>query len=126
MTVDVDNNSGFCAGVIRAIDKAEEYLDKADVSRKRLYSLGAIVYNESELNRLASKGLVTIGREDLSETRAAEGETSIYADLRDGRRTEVDTISGAVLDAAKRHGLAAPCTEFVVGLVHALEDKAQA
>ena len=58
--------------------------------------------------------------------RAAEGETSIYADLRDGRRTEVDTISGAVLDAAKRHGLAAPCTEFVVGLVHALEDKAQA
>ena len=75
MTVDVDNNSGFCAGVIRAIDKAEEYLDKADVSRKRLYSLGAIVHNESELNRLASKGLVTIDREDLSETRAAEGET---------------------------------------------------
>ena len=73
MTVDVDNNSGFCAGVIRAIDKAEEYLDKADVSRKRLYSLGAIVHNESELNRLASKGLVTIDREDLSETRAAEG-----------------------------------------------------
>lgn len=55
--------------------------------------------------------------------RSAEGETSIYADLRDGRRTEVDTISGAVLTAAKRHGLQVPCTEFVVGLVHALEDK---
>ena len=75
MTVDVDKNSGFCAGVIRAIDKAEEFLSLADASHKRLYSLGAIVHNESELARLEQEGLVTIDREDLSEMPAAEGET---------------------------------------------------
>ena len=75
MTVDVDNNSGFCAGVIRAIDRAEEFLDGAGVSRGRLYSLGSIVHNESELNRLAAKGLVTVDREDLSEMQDATGET---------------------------------------------------
>ena len=30
LTVDIDSNSGFCAGVIRAIGKAEEFLGKGD------------------------------------------------------------------------------------------------
>lgn len=76
MVVDVDRNSGFCAGVIRAIDKAEEYLDsQGTAGERRLYSLGAIVHNESELGRLAEKGLVTIDKEDLDEIQNAEGET---------------------------------------------------
>ncbi|HEX2953274.1 MAG TPA: ketopantoate reductase C-terminal domain-containing protein, partial [Bacillota bacterium] len=54
---------------------------------------------------------------------AREGYTSIYADLRDGRRTEVDTISGSVVKAAQRLGVSVPSHEFVVELVHAMEDK---
>lgn len=52
-----------------------------------------------------------------------EGYTSIYADLRDGRRTEVDTISGSVVRIAKRYGVPVPSHEFVVELIHAIEGK---
>lgn len=54
---------------------------------------------------------------------ARGGITSIQADLRDGRKTEVDTISGSVVRASKRNGVPAPSHEFVVHLVHAFEDK---
>ena len=72
ITVDIDKNSGFCAGVIRAIGRAEEFLDIGD--DRRLYSLGAIVHNDSELERLSGKGLVTIDKEDFDEMVSAEGE----------------------------------------------------
>ncbi len=77
LTVDIDSNSGFCAGVIRAIGKAEEYLQagkEASEEGKRLYSLGAIVHNDAELGRLVKQGLVTIDKEDLEEMVAAPGE----------------------------------------------------
>lgn len=51
------------------------------------------------------------------------GCTSIRADLRDGRRTEVDTISGSVVRAAKKVGVAVPTHYFLVEMVHALEGK---
>ena len=56
MTVEIDSNSGFCGGVIRAISGAEKIL----AEKGRLFSLGAIVHNEAELSRLQSKGLITI------------------------------------------------------------------
>lgn len=71
LTVDIDSNSGFCAGVIRAIGKAEEYLKDGD---KRLYSLGAIVHNDAELGRLVKQGLVTVDKDDLNEMVDARGE----------------------------------------------------
>ena len=71
LTVDIDSNSGFCAGVIRAIGKAEEFLKDGE----RLYSLGAIVHNDAELSRLVAQGLVTIDKEDLEEMVNAHGET---------------------------------------------------
>ncbi len=52
------------------------------------------------------------------------GLTSIYADLRDGRRTEVDTISGAVVAAGRRLGVPTPMQETMVKVVHAMEGKA--
>ena len=73
LTVDIDGNSGFCAGVIRAIGKAEEFLDSAKADK--LYSLGAIVHNDAELSRLVEKGLVTIDKEDLDEMVEAQGES---------------------------------------------------
>ena len=55
--------------------------------------------------------------------RAYDGYTYIYADLKAGSPSEVDTISGSVVKAAKRLGMSAPYHEFVVELVHAFEDK---
>ena len=48
VTVEIDPQSGFCGGVIRAISRAERFLAEQD----HLYSLGAIVHNEAELDRL--------------------------------------------------------------------------
>ncbi len=74
-TVDIDKNSGFCAGVIRAISNAEQHLATDSACHGRLYSLGAIVHNDSELARLEAKGLVTIDQEDMEDMVNAEGET---------------------------------------------------
>ena len=73
MTVDIDSNSGFCAGVIRAIENAENFLTENE-GHGKLFSLGAIVHNESELQRLEEKGLVTIDSEDLYEMVNADNE----------------------------------------------------
>lgn len=52
-----------------------------------------------------------------------EGYTSIYADIKNSRKTEVDTISGAIVKAGKKFGVNTPYSEMAVGLVHALEIK---
>lgn len=52
-----------------------------------------------------------------------EGITSICADLRDGRKTEVNTISGSVVRASRKCGVPAPTHEIMVELVRALEEK---
>ncbi len=74
--VDIDNNSGFCAGVIRAVSKAEDYISavRHGGSNRNLFSLGAIVHNDVELNRLENHGLVTIDYDDLNEMVDATGE----------------------------------------------------
>lgn len=73
LSVEIDSQSGFCAGVIRAIGKAEKFLEGGG---KSLYSLGAIVHNEAELARLREKGLVTLDRNDIYDIPVnAKGET---------------------------------------------------
>ena len=52
-----------------------------------------------------------------------EGVTSICADIRAGRKTEVDTISGSVVRAAHKAGIPVPVHEFVVNTIHALEGR---
>ena len=56
---------------------------------------------------------------------APDGLTSIYADLKSGRRTEADFITGAVVDAARKHGILAPTHELMLKLVHAMEGRKQ-
>lgn len=51
------------------------------------------------------------------------GYTSIYADIRDGRRTEVDTIAGSVVEAAREKNIPVPCHETIVSLIHAMEGR---
>ena len=69
LQVSIDPNSGFCGGVIRAIGKAEAFLSSG---RGLLYSLGSIVHNEAELERLGGKGLRTIGKDELEAHRGAD------------------------------------------------------
>lgn len=73
LTVEIDTHSGFCGGVIRAINTVEEYL--AQEGHDHLFSLGDIVHNEGELSRLSAKGLVTIDHDDLAQMPSADGET---------------------------------------------------
>ena len=62
LRVSVDTHSGFCYGVVRAIKEAERYLRR----NYSLYSLGAIVHNNEEVNRLRTIGLHTVEPEELS------------------------------------------------------------
>lgn len=68
MRVTVDKNSGFCWGVVRAIDFAESEL----ANSKKLYSLGDIIHNPEEIERLEGKGLKTISHEDLGKIKDAK------------------------------------------------------
>ncbi len=68
MTVTVDQNSGFCWGVVRTIDIAEQELHES----KKLYSLGDIIHNPIEIERLQEKGLATISLADLKDVKDAK------------------------------------------------------
>lgn len=52
MKVEIDENSGFCFGVVNAIAKAEEELQHG-----RLYCIGDIVHNSLEVERFKTTGL---------------------------------------------------------------------
>jgi 4-hydroxy-3-methylbut-2-enyl diphosphate reductase len=68
MKVTVDTSSGFCWGVVRTVDIAEKEL----AAGEKLYSLGDIIHNPVEIDRLKSKGLETVTHEDLSHLRGAK------------------------------------------------------
>lgn len=59
--IEIDPHSGFCFGVIKAIEKAEE-----NVTKGPLYSLGDIVHNNQEVKRLEDKGLTPLPADGLS------------------------------------------------------------
>lgn len=63
MTIEIDSNSGFCFGVVYAIQKAEAELAKSE----KLYCLGDIVHNSVEVKRLQDKGLITIDYEQFRQ-----------------------------------------------------------
>jgi 4-hydroxy-3-methylbut-2-enyl diphosphate reductase len=61
--VTIDKSSGFCFGVVYAIDMAEDILDQEEY----LYCLGDIVHNDEEVERLKAKGLRIINHDQLKE-----------------------------------------------------------
>lgn len=65
LTVDIDKDSGFCFGVVYAIDMAEEILEEDGY----LYCLGDIVHNDEEVARLKAKGLRIIDHAALPTLR---------------------------------------------------------
>ena len=62
MRVVIDDNSGFCFGVVRAIGEAERMLQEVG----EVYSLGDIVHNRVEVQRLEKLGLHTVTHEDMA------------------------------------------------------------
>ncbi|HUH33041.1 MAG TPA: 4-hydroxy-3-methylbut-2-enyl diphosphate reductase [Daejeonella sp.] len=65
LQVSIDRDSGFCFGVVYAIDMAEEILENEGY----LYCLGDIVHNDEEVERLKQKGLRIISHEELKNLR---------------------------------------------------------
>lgn len=107
LKVGIDSHSGFCGGVIRAISTAEKHLASGC---GRLYSLGEIVHNEEELSRLASMGLVSVGRDGMDAVATegapllirAHGEPpEVYADARSRGIELIDCTCPVVLKLQK-------------------------
>ena len=61
MVVEVDKQSGFCFGVQNAVEIAEKALLKGE----KVFSLGPIVHNDKEVDRLSSLGLVSIDHDEF-------------------------------------------------------------
>ncbi|MGM9477934.1 4-hydroxy-3-methylbut-2-enyl diphosphate reductase [Pedobacter sp. GSP4] len=65
LQVNIDKSSGFCFGVVYAIEMAEDILDNEGY----LYCLGDIVHNDEEVERLTNRGLKIIDHEVLKDLR---------------------------------------------------------
>lgn len=103
--VEIDSNSGFCFGVVTAIRKAEEELERTG----RLACLGDIVHNASEVERLRLRGLETITHSDLENLHdstvllRAHGEPpATYATLRRNNISVIDATCPVVLRLQQR------------------------
>ena len=105
MIIEIDQKSGFCFGVVKAIGKAEETLQTEDL----LYSLGHIVHNELEVKRLQELGLITITHEEYFKLKdckvliRAHGEPpSTYEYARENHITLIDATCPVVLKLQQR------------------------
>jgi 4-hydroxy-3-methylbut-2-enyl diphosphate reductase len=65
VVVTIDKHSGFCWGVVRTIDIAEQELEQDG----ELYSLGEIIHNPMEIKRLGERGLKTVQHQDFERLR---------------------------------------------------------
>lgn len=90
--IEIDKESGFCFGVVTAINKAEEELAHGGT----LYCLGDIVHNSREVERLKAMGLITINHEEFARLKNAKvllrahGEPPETYDI--ARRNNIDII----------------------------------
>lgn len=105
LTVSIDPNSGFCFGVVYAIEMAEEVLDEQGY----LYCLGDIVHNDEEVSRLRAKGLRIIDHAQFALLRdekvliRAHGEPpSTYQKAIENNITLIDATCPVVLKLQNR------------------------
>ena len=61
MQIEIDDKSGFCFGVVRAISEAERALAEGGT----VYSLGDIVHNRVEVQRLERLGMHTVTHDQM-------------------------------------------------------------
>ncbi len=105
MEIEIDNQSGFCFGVVNAIQQAEKELE----GDKTLYCLGDIVHNGREVERLEKMGLVTINHEQFAQLynatvllRAHGEPPSTYEIAKRNNITIVDATCPVVLKLQKK------------------------
>lgn len=105
MKVFIDDKSGFCFGVIHAIQTAEQYLKSHDT----LYCLGDIVHNNEEVKRLTDIGLRVICYEQFAKLHdttvliRAHGEPPrTYQQARQNNITLIDATCPVVLKLQQR------------------------
>jgi len=105
MIVEIEQHSGFCFGVVSAIQRAEEELQNGE----ELYCLGDIVHNSAEVKRLAERGLRVISHDEfatLSDCKVlirAHGEPpETYAIAKKQNITLIDATCPIVLKLQQR------------------------
>lgn len=105
LQVNIDKSSGFCFGVVYAIEMAEDILDNEGY----LYCLGDIVHNDEEVERLTNRGLKIIDHEILKGLRdekiliRAHGEApSTYQLALENNLTLIDASCPVVLKLQNR------------------------
>jgi len=105
LKVEIDSNSGFCKGVVLAIERAESFLKESE----KLYSLGAIVHNDNELSRLKRMGMDIIDHDELSRMKdvsifiRAHGEPpTTYQIARENNLNVVDCTCSVVIRLQKK------------------------
>lgn len=105
LKIEIDCQSGFCNGVIRAVECAEKNLR----SISPLFSLGAIVHNGVELERLKKLGLTMIDSAHMKTMRGgtvlirAHGEPpATYEIAKENNITLIDCTCPVVLKLQER------------------------
>jgi len=105
MKIEIDQNSGFCFGVQRAISKAEELLAKGE----QVHALGEMVHNHEEVARLTNLGMKTISVTDIDHLQdqkiliRTHGEPpSTYQKLTGNKNTIIDATCPVVLKLQSR------------------------
>ncbi|PLX24614.1 MAG: 4-hydroxy-3-methylbut-2-enyl diphosphate reductase, partial [Salinivirgaceae bacterium] len=98
--VTIDPKSGFCFGVVRAIEMAEKYL----ANKEKISSIGEMVHNAEEVKRLEGMGMKTISCADLDQKQSgsvlirAHGEPpSTYQKVKEQGLNLVDATCPIVL-----------------------------
>jgi len=105
LNVNIDQHSGFCFGVVYAIEMAEGILDEQGY----LYCLGDIVHNDEEVNRLTKRGLKIIDHDEFIQLKGekvmirAHGEPpSTYQTALNNNITLIDASCPVVLKLQNR------------------------
>lgn len=105
MKITIDPHSGFCFGVVRSINIAEEQLKE----KKQLYCLGDIVHNNKEVDRLAGAGMIIVNDLNTDELEGkpvlirAHGEPpEIYRTANDYHIPLIDATCPVVLKLQER------------------------
>lgn len=106
MQINIDENAGFCWGVVQTVEKVENTLNNND----KVHILGEIIHNPQEIKRLSQKGLNTISLKDLDnvDTDAkiiirAHGEPpETYKKLKDRKFDFIDATCPLVMNLQKK------------------------
>ncbi len=103
--IEIDPSSGFCFGVVKAVEAAESELEKNNI----LYCIGDIVHNNMEMERLEAKGLKSISNDDLISLdnkkiliRAHGEPPTTYANASSKAHTIIDATCPVVLKLQQR------------------------